>query len=373
MTLFMKIFNKLFFSQSNHIVRLAKTQTIQTEDMLSLPAELGPQIDHLGKQINWNQKPIWILFSLIKVYKNWTYPGYSILIVAFVASLISPNLVYIFLKRLEALNPQGSFVESLNSQTLLTWLIGLGLAFCGVVVGLCMQHYFVSMLAGYQRIGSDLNSAIFQKSLRLSLQARAKFQVGDVVNHMSSDSEAASDVGIIVGDLTWALFMIAGTVTMLFFYIGPAALTAVFVMMILAPLTRFVAKRFVKFEEEMMGFRDQRITLMSQVLNSIRIIKSFCWEKSIAQEVTVVRNKELHARKKLATAEVLSSLSYLAVGTIVLFAALLTYHLVGNQLTAPIIFTCISLFTLLEAPFGELSRYFSRLMQALVSIARIQT
>ena len=93
--------------------------------------------------------------------------------------------------------------------------------------------------------------------------------------------------------------MITGRVIMLLCYIGPAAITAMLVMMVLAPLTRYVAKRFVKFEEEMMSFRDQRITLMSQVLNSIRIIKSFSWEKSIAQEVTVVRDKELLARKNL--------------------------------------------------------------------------
>lgn len=373
MTFFIKIFNRLFFSQSDSIVQLAKTKTLQTDDMLQLPEELAPQDDHLGTQVNWNQKPIRILFSLIHVYKSWIYRGYAILSIAFVASLISPNLVYLFLNRLEHIDLPSTLGVNFNSHALLTWLIGLGLALCGMIVGLCMQHYFVHMLAGYQRIGSDLNSALFQKSLRLSLQARAKFQVGDVVNHMSSDSEAVSDVGIIIGDLVWAFLMIIGIVIILFFYIGPAAITAAVVMMILAPLTRFVAKRFVKFEEEMMGFRDQRITLMSQVLNSIRIIKSFSWEKSIAHEVTVVRNKELLARKKLATAEVLSSLSYLAVGTIVLFASLLTYHLLGNQLTAPIVFTCISLFTLLEGPFGELSRYFSRLTQALVSISRIQT
>jgi ABC-type multidrug transport system fused ATPase/permease subunit len=195
--------------------------------------------------------------------------------------------------------------------------------------------------------------------------------VGDIVNHMSSDTEAISDFPIVLGDIVWAMLMITITAIMLFFYIGWSALAALIVLSGLIPLTQFIGKRFVQFEEKMMNEKDARITLMTQLLSSIRVIKFFAWERAISEEVQILRKAELTSRQKLARAEVLSGVSYTAVSSLVLFVALLVHSYRGFQLDAALIFTCIALFGLLEEPFGHLSRLFSRFSQALVSANRI--
>ena len=226
-------------------------------------------------------------------------------------------------------------------------------------------------MQAYQVLTNIINKKIFVHSLRLSQLARQKSQIGDIVNHMSSDTDSVADFPMIVGEGLWSALTLIGAVVMLFYYIGVSALAPLLILTVLAPLTKWIAKRFTKLDEEMMAYRDHRVTLMTQTLNAIRVVKFFAWEKSVEKEVTNVRAKEIGSRRKLARAEVVSNLTYLAVSTLVLFVALAVHAWRTGSLDAATIFTCISLFGLLEEPFGNLSRLISRATNGVVSSRRI--
>lgn len=354
-----RLVGRVLFLDMGYLVKKARTDIIHEEDMPKLPDRLDPQQGTTLSKWKTGIRPWRFLFSVIPTYWERLRWGYSFFGLAMVSSLVSPVLINHFIRALDG----GDWDKSLA--------VGVMLALCGVVMGVCFQHYFHKTLAANQLTTNDLNQLIFRQSLVLSLRARTKSQVGDIVNHMTSDTDALADFPIILGDLTWAVVTIIGAVSMLFYYIGWSALPAMLVLSALIPLTHFVAKRFVRYEEKMMAEKDARITLMSQVLNSIRVIKFFSWEKAMSKEVAALRQAELKSRKTLARAEVLSGITYLAVSTVVLFIALLTHAYRGQTLDAATVFTCISLFGLLEEPFGQLSRLFSRFSQGLVSSKRI--
>ncbi len=359
----MNFFRRLFFTEVSPLVQKAKTQIIQESDLLPLPADIDPRVVSIDvDKVEWTT-PHAHLFSLIRSLKKYLVPGYSWYIASAVFSLFSPVLVHRFV----GLISDGVTKETLNE----TILIGTLLGFCGFLSGFCIQHYFVRTLRSYQLLSNLLNEKIFRHSLKLSLQARQKNQLGDIVNYMGSDSDSVSDFALILADLAYAVIMIFAIVGMLFYYIGWSTLAAIAVLLTLAPLTKFISKTFTKLDDEMMTHRDHRVTLMTQALNAIRVVKYFAWEKSVAQEVNDVRAKELAARRHLARAETFSSLGYLGVSTFVLFVALAVHAWRGEKLDAALIFTCISLFGLLEGPFGELSRLISRYTQALVGARRI--
>lgn len=352
---------KLFFGAVTPIVIKARTEIISEGDLLPLPKSLDPLQSQTFDRLKFAGRPYQFLMGLFPVYIKHIKWGYLGLFIAMIGSLASPNLIHLFIERIQS----GADLTG-NLQ------IAALLAFCGVISGIGLQYYFFFCLRSYQSITNDLNRNIFLQSLDLSVGARAKAQVGDIVNHMSSDSESVSDISIIVGDLLWAIVMVTVVSGMLFFYIGWSALAALAVLSLLIPFTQFVAKKFIRLEEQMMHYRDNRVTLMSQILSSIRVVKYFAWESAVEKEVGEVRAKELGSRRKLARAEVISGISYVGVGTIVLFVALYVHVLRGFELDAALIFTCIALFGLLEEPFGQLSRIFSRISQALVSAKRIQ-
>lgn len=359
----MNFFRQLLFSDVTPLIKKAKTKHITESDLLPLPLDLDPE--HIAVNlsvVNWTS-PRALLFSLIKALRAYTWPSYAWYFASSLLSLASPVLVNQFVKLISA----GITPENLNKAL----IYGLMLGMCGFLSGLSLQHYFFHALRAYQVITNILNEKIFRHSLKLSQKSRQKNQVGDIVNHMSSDNDHVSDFPIVIGDLFSSGFLILGVVGMLFYYIGWSALAALLVLFTLAPLTVFVAKKFTHLDEDMMKHRDRRITLMTQAMSAIRVVKYFAWEKSVAKEVTDVRDKELNSRRRLARAEVISSLGYLAVSTLVLFVALAVHAWRGEKLDAVVIFTCISLFSLLEGPFGDLSRLISRSTNALVGARRI--
>ncbi|KYG67813.1 multidrug ABC transporter ATP-binding protein [Bdellovibrio bacteriovorus] len=359
----MNFLRRMLFYQVSSLVKLAKTKNIEEGDLLPLPAHLHPETLPVSLEpLQWTT-PKAFLFSLIRTLKKFLLPGYSWYLASSVLALLSP----VFVNRFVGLISKGVTQETLPEALLYGLLLGL----CGFLSGLFLQHYFYNTLQCYQVTTNILNQKIFSHSLKLSQSARQKSQVGDIVNHMSSDSDSVSDFPQILGDLVSSLFLIIGVVAMLFYYIGWSALAALAVLFTLAPLTNYVAKKFTHLDEEMMKHRDHRVTLMTQALNAIRVVKYFAWEKSVSKEVTEVREKELLSRRRLARAEVISSLGYLGVSTLVLFVALAVHAWRGQILDAAIIFTCISLFGLLEGPFGDLSRLISRYTTAVVGAGRI--
>ncbi len=110
---------------------------------------------------------------------------------------------------------------------------------------------------------------------------------------------------------------------------------------------------------------------MSQILGAIRLVKYFGWEKSVSREVGEVRAKELAARRRIAGAELLTTLVYVSVGTFVLFTVLAVYVWRGGVLDPALVFTCVSLFVLLEDPFAFISRVISMYINAKVGADRI--
>lgn len=359
----MNLFRRMLFSEASPLIKLAKTKDLTEADLLPLPTDLHPENVSVQEELLVWTSPRAFLFSLLRVLKRYLGLSFSWYLLSNILSLLSPVLVHRFV----GLISKG--VTDENLPWVLTYGILLGLS--GFLSGLFMQHYFFHSLRAYQVVTNIINKKIFSHSLKLSQNARQENQVGDIVNHMSSDSDAVSDFPLVLGDLIAAIFLILGIVSMLFYYIGWSALAALLVLCTLAPLTRYVAKKFTALDTEMMNFRDCRVTLMTQAMNAIRVVKYFAWEKSVAKEVSDIRERELESRRRLARAEVISSLAYLAVSSIVLFVALAAHAWRGQALDAALIFTCISLFGILEGPFGHLSQLISRCTNAFVGAGRI--
>jgi ABC-type multidrug transport system fused ATPase/permease subunit len=359
----MKFLERLLFSEASPLIRKAKLKHIEEIDLLPLPEELNPRaISVPVEEIRWTT-PRALMFSMLKSLRKYVVPAYAWYLCNMIFSLSTPVLV----NRFVGIISKGVTPENLPQALIYGVLLGL----CGFMSGLCIQHYFFRALKGNQVAINILNERIFKHSLRLSQHARQKTQLGDIVNYMSSDSDSVADFPQIFAEFMVSILMIIAVITMLFNYIGWSALAALIVLFTLAPLTNYVAKRFTKLDVEMMTHRDHRVTLMTQALNAIRVVKYFAWEQSVSKEVMEIREKELQSRRRLARAETMASLGYLGVSTLVLFVALAAHAWRGQVLDAALIFTCISLFGLLEGPFGDLSHLISRATAGLVGAKRI--
>lgn len=354
----------ILFSHAEKLITIGKTRLIQSEDRLLLPTDINPRtIPWDESSVDWTNKKSFLL-SLLKVSRKNLTRAIFFQIIGSLFSFATPFLVHAFITRLEL----GRFDQV---DLIQLCLIALGFGICGVGNGISIQHYFYQTLVFNQIATNLVNKKIFQHSLRLSNTGKSKYQVGDIVNYMSADSDAIADGSITTIDLTNSIILSIGCTATLFYFLGWSAFVAVIIMAILVPVTGKLSKSFMHLEDEMMSYRDQRMTLMTQLLNAIRVVKYFVWEKSVLNEVAAIRHKEITARTRLSMAEIRWGLIYTSINSVVLFSALLTHVLRGKTIDMALIFTCISIFGILEDQFGGLSRFISRFINILVSAERI--
>jgi ABC-type multidrug transport system fused ATPase/permease subunit len=361
---FKRLSEKILFSDFTPLVQLGSTRPLQPQDMPALPEQLDPRTVVLDESvIDWSGG-MKMLRTLQRASRKIWLPQLSFYALFALMNLLGPVLVNLFVSRISGgLGTREAVIEGV--------LYGLGVGMVGLVGGLSLQHYFLRHLGRHQIITNVVNKKIFSHSLRLTKEARERTPVGDIVNHMSTDTDAVAEVGNALADMLYCLVMILGAVGLLFYYLGPTAWVAVVLLSVLAPLTRKVARDFTRFDKDLMDWRDKRVTLMAQILSAVRLVKYFVWEKSVSDEVALIRSGELGSRRRIARAELLVTLLYISVGTFVLFAVLGVYAYRGGVLDAALIFTCVSLFSLLEDPFAFISRSVSQFISGKVGAERI--
>ncbi|MBC7742922.1 MAG: ATP-binding cassette domain-containing protein [Bdellovibrionaceae bacterium] len=355
---------KLFFSQAQSLIALGRRRVLQAGDRFQLPPEINPEACPWDDNaIDWSNRKSFF-WTLRKVSRRTVRRAAAVQLIASTFSFATPFLIHTFITRLQLGNFSSQDLFELS-------LIAISFGICGVGSGIAIQHYFFHTLQFNQIAVNLVNKKIFSHALKLSNNAKNKFQVGDIVNYMSSDTDAIANVSISVIDLLNAALLLTGCTITLFIYLGWSAAVALLVMALLIPVTHRLSKSFLRLGDRMMAFRDKRITLMTQVMNAIRVVKYFVWEQSVLDEVNEVRRKEIQARYELSRSEIMWHLIYVSISSLVLFSALLTHVLRGQTVDLALIFTCIAIFSIMEDHFGGLSRFISQLINAFVSADRI--
>lgn len=82
--------------------------------------------------------------------------------------------------------------------------------------------------------------------------------------------------------------------------LGPSVLAGLAVMIILIPVNGFIANRVKVLQIKQMKNKDERVKLMNEVLNGIKVLKLYAWEPSFEKQVLNIRAKEISVLKQTA-------------------------------------------------------------------------
>ena len=239
--------------------------------------------------------------------------------------------------------------------------------------------YFLGRRSGI-RLRSILINEIYSKSFRranLSSQTsqgnEEQASLGKIVTLMSVDTERILTFVCYAHQLMISTpLSILIAIGSLFFVLGWSALASIFILLITSPLGGYVGKTVSRIEEELMGNTDNRVSIMNEILQGIRVIKYFAWERQFCDKVNKAREKELNSIVKLWG-------SYIAFGTVgyggglvVAFVTFLTYTMVfGKTLDAATAFTAINLLHVVSNLLSFLPHEIMQIYKAKVSLDRI--
>ncbi|XP_053980762.1 multidrug resistance-associated protein 1 isoform X1 [Hylaeus volcanicus] len=238
---------------------------------------------------------------------------------------------------------------------------------------LILSQYFHRMFLVGLRMRTALIAAIYRKALRMSNSARKESTLGEIVNLMSVDAQRFMDLTAYINMIWSAPLQIIIALYFLWDILGPAVLAGLAVLLILIPINILITNRVKTLQIRQMKHKDERVKLMSEILNGIKVLKLYAWEPSFEEKVLKIRMKEIKVLKEAAYLNSGTSFIWSFAPFLVSLVSFATYVLIddNNHLDSTIAFVSLSLFNILRFPLSVLPMMIGNMVQGYVSIKRI--
>uniref|UniRef100_A0AAQ5Y2C9 Multidrug resistance-associated protein 1 n=1 Tax=Amphiprion ocellaris TaxID=80972 RepID=A0AAQ5Y2C9_AMPOC len=216
---------------------------------------------------------------------------------------------------------------------------------CTCVQSLILQRYFHVCFVSGMRLRTAIIGAVYRKALVISSAARRTSTVGEIVNLMSVDAQRFMDLITYINMIWSAPLQVVLALYFLWQNLGPSVLAGVAVMLLMVPVNAVI-------QVAQMKSKDQRIKLMNEMLNGIKVLKLYAWELAFKDKVSEIRESELKVLKKAAYLGAVSTFTWVC---------------------APVYaFVSLALFNILRFPLNMLPMVISSMVQASVSLKRLR-
>ncbi|XP_058043060.1 ATP-binding cassette sub-family C member 2 isoform X2 [Ahaetulla prasina] len=243
-----------------------------------------------------------------------------------------------------------------------------------LVQSLCLQQYFQLCFEFGMNLRTSLMAAIYKKALTVSNVTRKESTVGETVNLMSVDAQRFMDFTLYMHQLWSSPLQIIICLVFLWTELGPSVLAGIGVMVILIPLNAVLVTKSRNIQMKNMKHKDERMKIMNEILNGIKILKFFAWELSFQKQVEKIRAWELKGLLHFFHLQSVGIFAFSCAPFLVSVATFAVYVMVdeNNILDAQKAFTSIALFNILRFPLGMFPLTLSSMVQVKVSTDRLE-
>ncbi|KAJ2942610.1 hypothetical protein O0L34_g2077 [Tuta absoluta] len=308
------------------------------------------------------RKPASILPALCLAFGGQFFFGSILKLINDILMFISPQLLKLLIGFVETKEPIWK-----------GYLYAVALLACASVQTMLLAHYFTRMYLVGMRIRTALTSAIYRKSLRMSNSSKKESTVGEIVNLMSVDAQRFLELTAYLNMVWSAPLQIALALFFLWGILGPSVLAGLAVMIVLIPVNGLIANRVKTLQIRQMKYKDERVKLMNEVLNGIKVLKMYAWEPSFEDQILKIRNKEMHVLKQTAYLNSATSFIWSCAPFLVSLMSFGCFVLVNDTevLDSKRAFVALSLFNILRFPLSMLPNVISNIVQTSVGIKRL--
>ena len=123
-------------------------------------------------------------------------------------------------------------------------------------------------------------------------------------------------------------------------------------MTITFPIPTLLYMRYAKLQQAVLKKTDERLGIVGELLNSIRVVKYFGWERPMMSRIDEKRDAEQKMMWKRAMLSIFIQFLNTALPLINLIATLFTFTIIqGRPLHSSIAFTTVTLFQILASQF----------------------
>ena len=192
------------------------------------------------------------------------------------------------------LNCVVTFMETPDTVSMVSgYMYAALLALSAFAGSLCSCHFNLLMTELGIKVRAALVTAVYDKTVTVSRSSLATFSTGQIINFMSTDTDRVNNFGPSL-HAAWSLpFQFTVTLVLLYQQVGVSFLAGVIITVLLVPVNKAIASRIGSLSTKMMAAKDARVSVMSELLAGIRVIKCFTWEDVFSSRVDEARTREL--------------------------------------------------------------------------------
>ncbi|KAF9929843.1 hypothetical protein FBU30_001156 [Linnemannia zychae] len=264
----------------------------------------------------------------------------------------------------------------------MAYLYVIGMLVCDVLKSITFGQNLYYGRRVDVRLRAMLSAEVYSKALRRKdmtgivsegTKKGARSDTGMITNLMAVDANRISSMASSFFFLYTGPIDIAIGVAMLYSLLGNSALVGLGVMLLTSPAHQFAANKYSKIQESLMETRDRRVGLMSELLQGIRMIKFFAWERKIQKKIMEVRDQELRRFIRLYIINTFFTLLWFTSPILVTVMSFTSYtKLEHKELSSQVAFTSMAIFFILRSPLNILPGSITDLIETIVSIRRIE-
>ncbi|CAM4943622.1 unnamed protein product [Rotaria socialis] len=243
--------------------------------------------------------------------------------------------------------------------------------FCQIIL---LRAYFHCQFLVGLRFRSAITGLIYRKSLKLSNASKQETTTGEIVNLMAIDASRFAEVTQHIHVLWSGPFQLLIALILLYREMKFSIIPGVTLLFIMIPTNLYLHRIQKKLTFKQMKIKDQRIKMMNEILNGIRVLKLYAWEVAFIRSITRIRDEELGYIRKKAILTAISNILWTFTPILVGILTFATYVLSSdtNILTADKAFVSLALFNLLRSPLVVFPNVMTNVVEARVSNKRIE-
>ena len=202
----------------------------------------------------------------------------------------------------------------------------------------------------------------------------SQVNVGTIINLMAVDSFKVSEISAYLHFLWGSTpVQLILCIVLLYRILGWSALASIVMMILVMPLNLFIAKQFTKVQKKVMAATDVRIHTTNEILQNIRIIKYFAWERRFGQIVGEKRAIELKTLRNKYLLFTSAATVWFGVPLLITLFSFMLYTVVEKRPLIPsVAFTALSLFGILRYPLDQLADMIAHVQESKVSVDRVE-
>ena len=266
-----------------------------------------------------------------------------------------------------------SYFREEQMSSSMAWVYAFGILVTGACYNITHHWYFFNLQMFGSRVRIALGSLIYRKALKLSNESLSQFTIGKIINLQTNDMTKLDNCVIFFHQLWIAPLQLMIVVYLTWKQVGELTLICTGLIVLFMLLQGWFTKKIYILRGETAKRTDERISLMNEIINGIKVIKMYAWENSFANLVKRVREKEIELIQKNFNIMAFNFTAFMVFLRLGLAFVIMVWVLQQNIVTPEIAFLTLSWYNVLRLSLVRFVPYQLKLSsEAIKAIKRVE-